>query len=608
MDNVKRYDLKGLKYFLIGLIMSVFPFISIVGFILIIVGFFKLAHIKDYFRRSRNFYIGAIIFAVLYACLSWLTFMPFVAIIPAIIYALMVIFEYKADKYMIFGCHEIAVENNDTYLAERLMSIYKFYRIAMIIGCILSFVLAFIPVISFIGIIITSIALLIIKIFMVYRFYQTYEKYHIGHANSYGTGESGATSGNGTGAAGSADAGTAGTATSGAAAGAAGAATSGTDAGNAETATSGTTAGNASSADSDVNVAAIEAKAQESIGGDNTADSGNTDAGGSQDHTGSDASGKGSGEGSADGAKKSGVAKAGAAATAGAAAAGAAAAGVVSGIAGKVSGASKDADAAEEDPVTMIMRPDIELEYVLKNSPEQEDDEKTTILEAAPPVVILTSINGDENIKIEKDGFILGRSREKTDHRIANPSISSVHAKIHISENGCSVEDMNSSNHTYVNGKMIEPDTKGSLMAELNNGDILKLAEEEFKVEIAAGGSSTGKDRAADPGGYFIAESSKTGEKIDIKKTTFTLGREKGDADLKVSDKNTVGRLHASIHVNPGTEKVYIKDENSANGTFINGGKLSGGEEKEIQDRDEIKLSDVVIRFRKRKVSDEIPG
>ena len=72
MDTVKRYDLKGLKYFLIGLIMSVFPIISIVGFILIIIGFFKLAHIKESFRSSRNYYIGAIIFAIIYAALIWM--------------------------------------------------------------------------------------------------------------------------------------------------------------------------------------------------------------------------------------------------------------------------------------------------------------------------------------------------------------------------------------------------------------------------------------------------------------------------------------------------------------------------------------------------------
>ncbi len=571
MDNVKRYDLKGLKFFLIGLILSVFPFVSIVGFILILIGFFKLAHIKDYFRRSRNFYIGSIIFAILYVCTVVLTMIPFLALIPALMYALMVLFEYKADKYMIFGCNEIAVENNDMVLSEKLMRIYRVYKIAMIIGCILSFLLAFIPFISFIGIIITTIGLLIIKIFMVYRFYQTYEKYHIGHEGNV---INGPTAGN------TGDFGPENSA-------------GGGSYGGAYNAPGGNTAGTYGGYDKNAGGAASGTGPH--CGPDDFAGSGGVDN--EKTSAGTTAGEIGTGAfGSAEAATGAGAGVAAAGAGAFGAANVAAAEGT--GNADNTAGAAREQDNSSEDPVTMLLRPEIELEYIAKKV-LPHDDEKTVILETGIPTVTLTSLSGNERIEVDKDGFILGRSREKTDHRISNPSVSSVHAKIHISENGCFAEDMNSSNHSYINGKMIGPDDSGILIGALNNGDILKLAEEEFKVEISANIQDQHKTQGDDEGGYFIAESSKTGEKTDIKKNSFTLGRDKGDADLKVSSENTVGRLHASIHVDPETEKVFIKDENSSNGTFVNGVKLSAGEETEVHDKDEIKLSNVVIRFRK---------
>ena len=495
MDTVKRYDLKGLKYFLIGLIMSVFPIISIVGFILIIIGFFKLAHIKESFRSSRNYYIGAIIFAIIYAALIWMMIIPFLSLIPAIMYALMVLFEYKADKYMIFGCNEIAVENNDKQLSEKLMRIYRIYKIAMIVGCILSFFLAFIPFFGYVGIIVTALGLLIIKIFIAYRFYQTYEKYHIGHENRT---------------------------------------TSSSAEGNAAEVTSG-------------------------VSGTGAAAAGLID----------------------ENEKQSGSA----------------------GSSGEEAEDVKKPDEAEESTVTMLLQPDVELEYIMKKKKLPKDDEKTFLLDTGTPAVILNGISGTDRIEIDKDGFVLGRSKEKTDHRINSPSVSNVHAKILISDDGCFAEDMNSSNHTYINGKKIEANGEGSLIGKLENGDVLKLADEEFKVEISGSAPRTAESQDTDIGGYFIAELSETGEKTDIRKNSFTLGREKGSVDLKVSNDNTVGRLHATIHVDPETEKIYVKDENSSNGTFINGERLFAGEEKEVQDNDEIKLSEVVMHFRKTNAS-----
>ena len=78
------------------------------------------------------------------------------------------------------------------------------------------------------------------------------------------------------------------------------------------------------------------------------------------------------------------------------------------------------------------------------------------------------------------------------------------------------------------------------------------------------------------------------------------MGRKGGSADIKVGDSNTVGRLHARIRADEESGKVFLKDEDSANGTFVNGKRLEKGEEVEIKNNDDIMLSDVTLKFRVR--------
>lgn len=92
----------------------------------------------------------------------------------------------------------------------------------------------------------------------------------------------------------------------------------------------------------------------------------------------------------------------------------------------------------------------------------------------------ITKISSGEVISVNGDTFIIGRSPAKCDHVISDPTISSTHARI-VSENGIYyIEDLNSSNHTFLNGEMIAD--RGRV--PIRNGDTVILAKEGFKVEI----------------------------------------------------------------------------------------------------------------------------
>ena len=61
-----------------------------------------------------------------------------------------------------------------------------------------------------------------------------------------------------------------------------------------------------------------------------------------------------------------------------------------------------------------------------------------------------------------------------------NTAISRSHANIHTENGEFFIEDTNSTNHTYLNGKLIDSNIKN----KLNNGDKVRLANEDFIFSV----------------------------------------------------------------------------------------------------------------------------
>ena len=241
--------------------------------------------------------------------------------------------------------------------------------------------------------------------------------------------------------------------------------------------------------------------------------------------------------------------------------------------------------------MTMLKRPDAEIEFVSGAAEKQDDVEKTVLLEATNPSLVRLSTG--EKIEIGKNIFVLGRSREKAEYRVDSPAVSSRHVQLTTEGSSLYAEDLNSSNHTYVNGTQIVSGPEGKTV--LKDGDILKLAEEEFKVEVPVP-VAPAQDNVSSKSSFKVMLND-TGEEVQISQNEFTLGRAGGNADIKLTNSKTVGRLHARIRADEESGKLFVCDEDSANGTFVNGKRLDKGEEAELRNGDELKLSDAVIRI-----------
>ena len=88
-------------------------------------------------------------------------------------------------------------------------------------------------------------------------------------------------------------------------------------------------------------------------------------------------------------------------------------------------------------------------------------------------------------------------------------------------------------------------------------------------------------------GGYL--ERKKNGESIAISKANFCVGKDDLHCDFCIRDNNTISRQHAIISISAG--RVYIEDNHSKNGTFLNDIKLISGQRQELRDGDRLKLS-----------------
>ena len=110
---------------------------------------------------------------------------------------------------------------------------------------------------------------------------------------------------------------------------------------------------------------------------------------------------------------------------------------------------------------------------------KQEDDYHTKLV--LKDYFYLKRLKTGELIEILKDEFIIGVSLE-CDYIIdENDTISRKHAKIYKKDTSIYLEDLDSTNHTYVNNKKLDGSVK------LENGNELRLSNEIFTFIIIEG-------------------------------------------------------------------------------------------------------------------------
>lgn len=111
----------------------------------------------------------------------------------------------------------------------------------------------------------------------------------------------------------------------------------------------------------------------------------------------------------------------------------------------------------KEKPTLRTASPDIEEMYPQKEEPIGNPTELLVCdEERMDGRLVYQGRNGCRDFRIEKEEFLIGRSAQQADGRIETDGISRVHAKISRREGNYYIEDLNSTNGTYLNGELLE--------------------------------------------------------------------------------------------------------------------------------------------------------
>ncbi len=88
------------------------------------------------------------------------------------------------------------------------------------------------------------------------------------------------------------------------------------------------------------------------------------------------------------------------------------------------------------------------------------------------PHLLYNGNDFSEDIELSEFPFTIGKLPDSVNYIIDNALISRIHARFYFKEDCYYIEDLNSSNGTYVNNVPISPHT----MTEIHDGDYITLA------------------------------------------------------------------------------------------------------------------------------------
>ena len=209
-------------------------------------------------------------------------------------------------------------------------------------------------------------------------------------------------------------------------------------------------------------------------------------------------------------------------------------------------------------------------------------------------VLYFVAEKGDgEAIKLRRDATIFGR--DKGDIIVGDHEISSTHCQIQNISGVYHIFDMNSTNGTFVNNERI-------VKAKLTPGDVITVGQTSFKFTLEDESNvrhittifkSKDKRNLTDSKSSLVdtlIESELrstqshaltlkvkyhdgTVDEIELNQRTLFIGRAssfgKFEADPEIS------RKHLLIKIND-TGEVFIEDQGSTNGSYLNGKKITG--------------------------------
>lgn len=213
----------------------------------------------------------------------------------------------------------------------------------------------------------------------------------------------------------------------------------------------------------------------------------------------------------------------------------------------------------------------------------------------APAVQLPVLVDTAGREYIVRDG--VNRLGRMGDVQIQDARVSRQHAELHKEGQAFRVQDLGSTNGTFVEGVRLQPGEVRELVPgqTLSLGDFelkLCLPGEEFKTQMALGGKTAA---LASPPSDRKAEYRLVGEELDfpLPEGTHTIGRLPLN-DVSIPDPYVSGK-HAQLEITQ--EGVAITDLGSSNGTFVNDARLPANVRTALNENDTIRIGSKEYRI-----------
>jgi pSer/pThr/pTyr-binding forkhead associated (FHA) protein len=213
----------------------------------------------------------------------------------------------------------------------------------------------------------------------------------------------------------------------------------------------------------------------------------------------------------------------------------------------------------------------------------------------APVVQLPVLVDAAGREYIVREG--VNRLGRMGDVQIEDPRVSRQHAELRKDGQAFSVQDLGSTNGTFVEGVRLQPGE----VRELAPGQSLSLGGFEVKLCLPGDGSKTqmalaGKTAAlASPPSDRRAIYRLVGEGLDrpLGEGTHIIGRQPIN-DIPIADPYVSGK-HAQLEISP--EGVAITDLGSSNGTFVNDARLPANVRTALSENDTIRIGSKEYRI-----------
>lgn len=225
-------------------------------------------------------------------------------------------------------------------------------------------------------------------------------------------------------------------------------------------------------------------------------------------------------------------------------------------------------------------------------------------------LIFISGRHPNEMIKLRRDATIFGR--EKGDIVIDDTEVSATHCQIQEINGVYHIFDMNSTNGTYVNKERI-------VKAKLKEDDVVTIGGTSFRFSmqdeknvrhISTVFKPTNNDRSRSTSvietlieselrttqhnslKLVITYGNGKTEEVELKQRIVYIGRASSfghfDQDAEIS------RKHMLIKLN-NTGEVFIEDQGSTNGSFLNGKKIKGMHQ--VQPEDVVKVGETSMHI-----------